>query len=266
MTTIVTGLFDISREGMDGRNWQSYLDWFSDTLKLNASFVVFVEPKLEHFVKEKRNERSTKIIVQELKDLEFYKYKDKMDSIISSSEYRSKIKDNSRIECNHSLYSIIQYSKFAWMKQAAQKNYFKDNYFIWMDAGLSRFFGPLDLTKRYPSVNAENNLISDKEKILIQTFMSFYPDLFYAGELSEGYLLDNRSYVMGGMFGGDKKAIYKIKKEIIDLFEMMLDNNIVNNEQIALGYLYKKYPQLFKPFINNAAIHRSYEMINMLSL
>ena len=43
------------------------------------------------------------------------------------------------------------------------------------------------------------------------------------------------------------------------------DKNIVNNEQIALGYLYKKYPDMFVEFINDARIHRSYELIVELS-
>lgn len=266
MATIVTGLFDIQREHMDGREWQSYLNWFATTLSINAPMVVFVEEKIKDFVSEKRSNKPTKIIVQNLEDLEFYKHKQKMDEIINSSDYKQKIKDSNRIECNHSLYSIIQYSKFSWMKQASEKNYFDDCYFFWMDAGLSRFFGNLDITKRYPSSETENTLLKYPNTVLVQTFMSFYPDLFNAKELTEEYLLDNRSYVMGGMFGGDKEGINTLKKHVNKVFKSMLKKNIVNNEQIVLGYLYKKHPELFQTFINNAVIHRSYEMINALAL
>ena len=45
----------------------------------------------------------------------------------------------------------------------------------------------------------------------------------------------------------------------------MLKNNNLNNEQIVLGYLLKKYPNLFKLFINNSAYHKNYEVIDVLS-
>jgi len=51
-------------------------------------------------------------------------------------------------------------------------------------------------------------------------------------------LYDNRSYVLGSMFGGHKNAIPKIMKMVDDvLMDKMIAENNVNNEQIALGYL-----------------------------
>jgi hypothetical protein len=265
MCTIVTGLFDISRHKIDGRTWDEYLSWFSKTLKINAPMVVFVEKKTVDFVKKHRDSKETTIIETSIDNLYYYQYKKEMDLILISEDYLKKIKDANRIECRNSLYSIIQYSKFEFMKFASDKNYFNSSYFLWMDAGLSRFFDNLNFEKPYPSDKSKKVLLDNKNKILIQTFMSYYPDLFYADNLSEEYLLDNRSYVMGGMFGGSNFSIVDISKKIDDLFKEMLSKTIVNNEQIALGFLYKKYPKLFTTFINDARIHRSYELINALS-
>jgi hypothetical protein len=266
MCTIVTGLFDIKRHDMDGRVWNSYLNWFEKTLSINCPMVVYVEEETVNFVKNKRKNLPTKIISQKIEDLYYFKHKEAMDKIINLVEYKNKIKDNKRIECNHSLYSIIQYSKFEWMKRTGLENPFNSDYFIWMDAGLSRFFDDLDINKTYPSDNFKNEIEKIKHKVLIQTFMSHYPDLFNAPILQDDYLVDNRSYVMGGMFGGGKDAIIAVKEKVDNLFEYMLSNNIVNNEQIALGYLFKTNPELFISFINNSAHHRSYELINCLSL
>jgi hypothetical protein len=266
MCTIVTGLFDIKRHDMDGRVWDSYLSWFEKTLSLNCPMVVYVEEDTVEFVKNKRKNISTKIVSQKIEDLYYFKHKETMDKIIKSETYKNKIRDNKRIECNYSLYSIIQYSKFEWMKRTALENPFNSDYFIWMDAGLSRFFDDLDINKSYPSDNFKNQIEKIKQKVLIQTFMSHYPDLFNASVLSDQYLVDNRSYVMGGMFCGGKDALISVKEKIDNLFEHMLSNNIVNNEQIALGYLFKKTPELFISFINNSTHHRSYELINYLSL
>jgi hypothetical protein len=265
MATIVTGLFDINRNTMDGREWKNYLNWFEKTLSLNCPMVIFIEENNINFVKNARKNFPTKIISQNIHDLPYYQYKEKMDKIILSEDYKNKIKDNKRIECNFSLYSIIQYSKFEWMKVTSELNPFESDYFIWMDAGLSRFFDDLDTKKEYPSKHFKQKIKNLNNKVLIQIFMSYYPDLFEAKMLTDDYLLDNRSYVMGGMFASNQIGIRNINLKMKELFEEMLQNNIVNNEQIALGFLFKKYPDMFVSYINNSRIHRNYELINCLS-
>jgi hypothetical protein len=266
MVTIVTSLYDIGRSKIDGRSWDNYLEWFKKTLSLNAPFVIFVDESLKKFVEDTRGDKPTKIITEPLENIPYYYLKDRMDLVINSSEYKKFIKDSNRIECRSSLYNCIQYSKFKWMLTASKINFFNSEYFIWMDAGLSRFFSNLDTYATYPGKNAQKILLQNKDKILIQVFESFYPDLFYAVDLTEKYLYDNRSYVMGGMLGAGIKALESINT-IIDnmLEEEMLSKNLINNEQIALGFLWKKNPSLFFPFINKKNIHRSYELINQLS-
>ena len=120
--TIVTALFNIQRQNMDGRTWDEYLAWFSETLKLQCPMVIFVEDELVEFVKDQRGDLKTKIISQKLEEIPYYYLKNDMDAVINSEEYRSKTKCLDRIECNHSLYSIIQYSKFQWIRKAIELN------------------------------------------------------------------------------------------------------------------------------------------------
>ena len=77
----------------------------------------------------------------------------------------------------------------------------------------------------------------------------YYTDLSGAKELDLDYLYDNRSYVLGSMFGGHKNAVPKVCDMVEDIFlnEMIKKGN-VNNEQIALGYLIKKYPDEFATY------------------
>lgn len=263
--TLVTSLYNINRENLDGRKWEEYLEWFAKTLKLKSPMVVFVESDLVDFVKMNRGNLPTKIIEESIIKIPYYNLKYKMDKVIESDEYKNKIKDSSRIECNSSLYNIIQYSKFKWVEKASDENYFNSEYYLWVDAGLSRFFYDIDLTQEYPGNSAKESLLGIKDNILIQIFVSYYPDLVNAEVLTEDYLLDNRSYIMGGMFGASGESIKKLCPLIDDIIEQMLSNNIVNNEQIALGYLYKKYPDLFVEFLNEAHLHKSYELVRELS-
>ena len=259
--TIVTSLYNINRSEIDGRKWEEYLEWFSVTLKVKCPMVIFVEDDMVDFVETHRKGLPTKIISMPLEKIPYYHLKGRMDEVIESSKYQDKISDEKRIECKSSLYNIIQYSKFKWIEEASDKNYFDSEYFVWMDAGLSRFFYDIDLEKSYPGHEAKQSLLQIRENILIQVFTSYYPDLVNAEKLDESYFLDNRSFVGGGIFGASQSSIKKLCPLIEEVLEKMLSNNTINNEQIALGYLYKNNSDLFAEFLNDSSKHRNYELI-----
>ena len=253
---IVSALFNIEREGMDGRAWQDYLDWFERTLKLRVPMILFVTEDLEDFIKDRRGDLPTEIIVQTTDDIPYYYLKDQLDKIIASEQYRERIADPGRIECRHSMYSVIQYSKFKWLTAAADSNPFDSKWFFWLDAGGSRFFNNFDLSEEYPGEAAMESIEGMGESFLIQMNCEYYNDLYEAETLDENYLYDNRSYVLGSMFGGHKNAIPKIVKMVDDvLMDKMIAKNNMNNEQIALGYLVKNHPDDFAVYSRTNGQH-----------
>mgnify|MGYP001295174718 FL=1 len=265
--TLVTALYDINRENDgDGRKFSEYLSWFKETLKIPTSMVVYVDPSLVDFVSESRKGLPTKIISQKLEEVPYYFLKNNIENIINSSEYKERISDPKRLECTNSLYSIIIFSKFQWVKRAIEEDHFNSDVFLWLDAGLSRLFYEVPLTNLYPSVNALGAFKSNKDTAIIQTSMSYYPDLVNANGCSEEYFWDNRSWVMAGLWGGYKEPMIKFCNLIDETFQhKMIGNGIVNNEQIAMAYVYKNNPELFLAFENVATIHRDYEFIQELS-
>ena len=141
------------------------------------------------------------------------------------------------------MYSIIQYSKFKWLTAAADSNPFDSKWFFWLDAGGSRFFDDYDVTLDYPSPNAMESFEAMGDQFLVQMNMEYYPDLADADEIPKSYLLNNRSYVLGSMFGGGINSLKKVANDVEDiLVNEMIANDYVNNEQIALGYLIKENP------------------------
>ena len=244
--TIVSALFNIEREQMDGRDWDEYLKWFTVTLQLKSPMTVFVTEDLVDFVKEKRGKLPTEIIMQGVEEMPYYHLKDQIQEILDSPEYKEKMADPGRIECKHAMYSVIQYSKFQWIKQAIQSASHGSDYYFWLDAGGSRFFEGYDLNKPYPSDTAMESLEGMGESCLVQMNCDYYDDLYGADKLSLDYLWDNRSYVLGSMFGGHKNALPDLCQKVEDvLIDDMIANGNVNNEQIALGYLVKEYPDDF---------------------
>ena len=250
--TIVTALFNIQRQDMDGRTWNEYLQWFSKTLELKCPMVVFVEESLADFVKEHRGSEKTKIITHTLEEIPYYYLKDDMDNVINSDDYKSKTKCPDRIECNHSLYSIIQYSKFKWIRKSIELNCFDSDYYFWMDAGASRFFEGFDLKQNFPGESGLEALDSIGEKMLVQLNTETYLDLVHSETLGKEYFYDPRSFVCGTFFGMHKNSHPVIEEKVEDiLVNDMIKHNNLNNEQIALAYLVKNEPELFEVFYRN---------------
>lgn len=250
--TLVTALFNIHRENMDGRSWNQYIEWFSVTLKVKCPMVVFVEESLVDFVKENRGVEKTKIITQSIEQMPYYYLKDDIDRILNSDEYKSKTQCSDRIECNYSLYSIIQYSKFKWLEKSIEGNFFDSDYYFWIDAGASRFFEDYDLTQKYPGKLGLEALYEIGEKALVQLNTETYFDLVNSTKLNKSYFYDPRSFVCGTFFGMHKTVHPIIDKKIRNiLINDMIKNNNLNNEQIALAYLTKNNPKLFEVYYRN---------------
>lgn len=263
--TIVTALYDIGRDNIDGRKMEQYLEWFSKTLLFECPMVVYCEEMLNDFITKMRpSHLPTKVINQKLEEIPYYYLKPRMDEVLENKEYKLKIKDSERIECKVSLYSIIQYSKFQWVLKTAKSNPFNSEYFFWLDAGASRLIPDVDVRgKRFPGENFLSQILQSPEKTLFQVYVASYPDLALSQlSLSHDYLYDNRSFVMGGMFGADRKGIEKSAKLVDEiLVNEMLAKGCLNNEQIALGYLLKRDSSDFILFVNDYKIHRNFELI-----
>tara|TARA_B100000902_G_scaffold189167_1_gene180909 strand:- start:1836 stop:2651 length:816 start_codon:yes stop_codon:yes gene_type:complete len=266
--TIITALYDINRDTKgDGRTFDEYLTWFKGTLKVKTPMVIFVDESLKGFVEENRKNLPTKIVTGPLEEVPYYYLNDRIQEVLDNPEYKNKIGAPDRVECKLSLYNVIIYSKFSWVKKVIEDNPFNSEYFMWMDAGLSRFFGPheVDVTEPYPSNDAIEALVDSKESVLIQVQTSFYPDLVNKQVFTIEDLWDARSFVMAGLWGGGSESLSKFCDLIDDvLVNKMLKNNLVNNEQVAMAYVYKTNDDLFTVFENEAHLHRQYEIMSEL--
>ena len=260
--TITTCFFDINRsEKGDGRTIEEYKEWMKLTLQLNCNLYIITEPKFHDFFVENRPKQyNTKIKIIEFKDLYYYKYYDKIQNILESDDYKNKIAHPNRVECKMPEYNIIQYSKFHCLQLAMDENPFKSNYFFWMDAGVSRFFLDVDISKPYPSNNCIDFLKHNENKFIIQN----RPDL-HDYIIDEQFIWKSDNMLSGGMFGGNRLIVQEIAKLVEETFvNKMLNNNNVNNEQLALAIVWKENPHLFHLLHN---IHNYHLIVfKMLSL
>lgn len=246
---IVTALFDIKRDTLgDGRKIDDYLIWFRETLKLKCDMTIYTEEQFVNFIKENRtNGYYTDIVIQKLTEIPFYHWKDKISDIITSQNFKVKMKDCSRIECYLPEYNIIQYSKFGWLKKTTDKNRDCD-YFFWMDAGCSRFFDGFDLSKDWPNITK-----LDISKFTIQGNTN-YVNMFNQIDI-DNYIWDNNSMLVGTLFGCGRDIVYKIEQEINKIFEWMMSKDCVNNEQFALALFAKKNSEIMNTIVHLDGTH-----------
>jgi len=251
--TLVTAFFDIQRsEKGDGRTVEEYLNWLQKTLQLNCNLCVYTEAKFENFFRENRPASyPMHLVILDIKDLYFYRYKEAIANIIESEEYKEKIQHPKRIECLLPEYNIIQYSKFDCLSRAIDENVFKSSSFFWIDAGISRFFYDVDLTKPYPGSQTQHLLRKHSGQFFIQN----RPDL-YSFPIDDTFVWRSDNLLCGTMFGGGAKVLKEVFCELVGVFENdMLQKKNVNNEQLALAVLWKKNPDLFYMINNNYGVH-----------
>jgi hypothetical protein len=251
--TIVTAFFDINRECRgDGRKISEYKDWIQKTLQLNCNFYVVTEEKFKDFFTTNRPKQyPMEIKIIDFKDSYYYRYYDKMKEILENDYYKNKIKDPKRVECVLPEYNIIQYSKFHYLKLAMQANPFKSDYFFWMDAGCSRFFLDVDISKPYPSENVTTYLNNNPNKFIIQKRqdLEYFP-------IDETFIWKSDNLLSGGIFGGDVTVLNKISEYVEDVvINIMFANRNINNEQLALAIVWKKHPELFFLTQNSSYYH-----------
>lgn len=250
--TFVTAFFDIqrSRKG-DGRTVDEYLAWIKKTIQLNCNLYVFTEAKFEAFFREHRPvEYPMKIVVIEFADLYFYKYYDKMLEIINDENYKSRIQHPGRIECIMPEYNIIQYSKFDCLNRAIDENAFGSSAFFWIDAGASRFFSDVDISKPYPGEQCLDFLSKRPDVFIIQS----RPDLA-TFPIDNEFIWKSDNLLSGGLFGSSASVIKTVYCEIVGIFEnQMLAKGNVNNEQLALALLWSKHRELFYTVPNNSGM------------
>lgn len=248
--TIVTCFFDINRHIKgDGRTIDEYKEWIKKTLQLNCNLYIITESKFyDFFIENRPKHYNTNIKVVEFKDLYYNKYYDKIKNIIDSEFYKNKIAYPNRVECNLPEYNIIQYSKFHCLQMAIDENLFKSNYFFWMDAGASRFFLDVDISKPYPSNNCIDLLNKNQDKFFIQN----RPDL-NKYVIDDTFIWKADNMLSGGMFGGNIKIVQKLSELVEETFvTKMLNNNNANNEQLTLALVWKENPHLFH-LLNNVS-------------
>jgi hypothetical protein len=134
---------------------------------------------------------------------------------------------------------------------AIEENPFNSEFFLWADAGISRFFLDVDISCEYPGYNGNKILEQTKDKFIIQKRNDLY-----SYQLNDDFIWNSANLLSGGMFGGSAMIVTKIAKLVEQVFiEKMLNKNNVNNEQLALALVWNSHKDMFHLVDNYLNFH-----------
>jgi hypothetical protein len=245
----VTALYDIGRKD---RNFDFYIKNAKKLLQFKMPLVIFCNISTYNKLKDINREYYTQFIVREFEELDFYKkHYNEIKENISKDIYKKTVKHYGRPETVYPEYNIIQYSKFDFLCEV--KNIINSQHYIWIDAGIPRFFNNIP-TNEWP----DNQKFNDK--IIVQTFkQTEIKDKFnsnFNGIINNISLKNectmSRYLIIGTTFVVPNKDIEWLKKCINDKLNEMINYGFLNNEQVALEFVVKENIKKFDIKINNS--------------
>jgi hypothetical protein len=178
-------------------------------------------------------------------------YLNRSTDIIQSAYYQNRMKcEDFRLECFDPMYTIVVFSKFFLIRLVTFFNPFKTDKFVWVDAGLSRFFHDWNpLQNNWEGSHISNRLIAKSFPRLKEDFdMDEYP-------------WGHNNVIAAGLMAGNQELFCKMTTNIEKIFLAWLDKGVVTNEQHAMYAIYHDHPELFDLQQHSSMIDWSFDDI-----
>ena len=243
-TTIVTGLWDISRHN---RPFEHYIENFQRFLKIPQNLYIYIPAELEDFVWQHREPHNTRVKVLELQDIKnnyYAPFWDKTKEIRQKEEWINRacwLSDSP--QCKLEWYNPIVQSKMLMLNDARIINPFESEYFYWLDAGLTNTVPEDHLTSERVLDNLHT--LTTSEEFL---FLSFPYDAnneihgFYYPEINNYAGADVKYVCRGGLFGGHSNSIEKANGSYYATLYETLNDGFMGTEESIFSIMSYREP------------------------
>ena len=239
--TIVTAFFNIDRNNWNTyeRSVDAYLENAKRMLSLDDYMVIYIEPEYIDFINKHREKYAHKTVVIPLniQDLPYYKYKDQIQTIMESSEFKNGLADRYVPEVTKPLYDVVIWSKIPLVTRTVIENPFNTTHFIWLDFGVHKHMLQNHMLNKSLM---KGKHIPDQIKLLCRSKpqpQDLDIKTFYRA---------HRNRFAATMFSGSGANFLLFDsyqdEEICDC----LDMKVVDCEQSIHAVIYLKYPELFE--------------------
>lgn len=250
--TLVTGLWNLSREGRDFES--HYVPRFKEFLEIEANMILFIPSYLEEVVWSIREKKNTFVKVFELEDIKrlYAPHWENTQKIRTSEKWLSQTGPNGWLktspQASLEYYNPIVQSKMFMLHDASIYNIFNTDYFYWIDAGI---------TNTVPFGHLGSDRVLDKLTQYTDPFLFLsYP--YQATNEIHGFAFESMNRIAGkkveyvcrgGLFGGHKDQIRSANATYYSLLAQSLEKGLMGTEESIFSIMAVKEPHLYKRFM-----------------
>jgi teichuronic acid biosynthesis glycosyltransferase TuaG len=225
--TLVTCLYDLARrERCGSRPMEFFRRHAALVLDVPSPLVAYVDPELQDWVTEARRERGladrSRVVVRPLESLPWFG-PSRLTAALPTFENSSPTKDSP-------LHQVIEWSKLELLDEVMTENPFGTEHFAWIDFGLGHVAHP---PARFPAPSRRVAVLQ----------MCAVAEREVADKLE--FLRLERGRIAAGFFRGDREHLERLVDAFRAELTSVLDAGFRPNEQMVLGYLTAKRPELF---------------------
>lgn len=221
--TFVTCFFNLEKlENKIRHNHNVYVEKskFLLTKKVNLVFYSDDDDMIENVLKIREPYKDmTKIIKMNIEDLPYYKHYDHINNIRMSNDFGGLTKNK-----DTALFTLLVWSKFYFLKQSQNENYFNTNYMMWIDFGLSYIATHNDF------IDSFNH---KSEKILAECINLPTSEIINKIHSKNTFLC----YLGCGLFGGNNENVLKLCDKFDECLNELLISNDAPLEEGIMSYI-----------------------------
>lgn len=235
--TLVTTLYQLPT---NRHIFTEYFQWIENLLQINRPIIIYIQKNLSQIIKSKRPkiyENKTIWIENEFSELYFYNYKKEFE--------KTYIIDGLKNIHNIHLF-IIWNEKLKFLEKAIKINYFKSEYFFWIDAG---YFKEKDMKKfinKWPSINK----CKEDPRVIMNEIRKIGKE-----ELEKLMAFDEETHnrfkngfnIAGNAYGGRSDYLIKFINYYYDIFNLfMKKEKFIGMDQNIYAIISNLHPEIAK--------------------
>jgi len=248
--TVVTGLWNIGREG---RDFTHYIEHFKKFLEIPINMFIYIPQEYEYLVWEKRDKENTYVKIAELEYIKtlYDPFWNKTQDIRTDPNWFNSTGENGWLkgspQATLEYYNPIVQSKMFLLNDVTIWNPFNTEYFIWLDAGITNTVGE--------GFFVENRAL-DKINPYLDSFLFLsYP--YDAGDEIHGFNYKSMcnlagepvKYVCrGGLFGGIKEIINQANATYYSTLNHTLRRGLMGTEESIFALMSYAEPHIYKRY------------------
>jgi hypothetical protein len=250
--TLVTGLWDLNREILDGwaqRNFSDYKARFFEMLEVDAQMCIWIPKFLEQEVLDIRKDKPTRIYFKENEDFKTWNpFFDKIQEIRKNEEWLSRagwLRESPQAALE--FYNPMMFTKMFMLNDSSIYNPFKSDYFFWIDGGLTNTVHQGTFTHDKVLDNLDNYCKIQKKFVHI-TYPYTANDEIHGFERNAMAKYCGVNYVdyvaRGGFFGGRKELVSQINSLYYGVMESTLREGNMGADECLFTILCHRHPAL----------------------